>query len=363
MAPLIVLVSGCPGAGKTTLARPLAEELGLTLVCKDDIKEALFDALGGPQDDLAYSRQLGVVAWEVIWALAQANPRLVVEANFRPGSAYERGRIEALSRRVIEVHCACPPHVAQARYMARAQTAARHPVHALRTLSAADVADFQGPIGIGEVVVADTNAPVDPRAIAHKVDGLLATPPCGNPGRKLALMTGYPASGKSTLARSLARNLQFGYVSKDEIRELIFDAMGFRAGDHEASLATGQAAWAIFWMMAHRGRDLVLDSNIKPMDPYELAQAQAISGLVAEIHCRCPSTLAQQRYFDRQTASGHGSIRTVHLTDERLALYEGSLGLKHRIEVDTSGPVETQAVIRVLQETLGLDGRKARIPQ
>jgi adenylate kinase family enzyme len=34
----IVLVSGAPGAGKTTLAGPLARLLGLPLIAKDDIK-------------------------------------------------------------------------------------------------------------------------------------------------------------------------------------------------------------------------------------------------------------------------------------------------------------------------------------
>ena len=42
----IVLVSGAPGSGKTTLAHPLAEQLGLPLFAKDTIKEALHDNLG-----------------------------------------------------------------------------------------------------------------------------------------------------------------------------------------------------------------------------------------------------------------------------------------------------------------------------
>ena len=38
-----VVVSGPPGSGKSTLARGLAPELGLPLLSKDRIKEALFD--------------------------------------------------------------------------------------------------------------------------------------------------------------------------------------------------------------------------------------------------------------------------------------------------------------------------------
>jgi predicted kinase len=52
---LLVYVSGAPGAGKTTLAGPLAAELGYSLVCKDTLKETLQDWLGGPDPDLAWS--------------------------------------------------------------------------------------------------------------------------------------------------------------------------------------------------------------------------------------------------------------------------------------------------------------------
>ena len=44
MRPLLVLVSGSPGSGKTTLARRLAGDLAMPLVGKDTIKEALGNA-------------------------------------------------------------------------------------------------------------------------------------------------------------------------------------------------------------------------------------------------------------------------------------------------------------------------------
>jgi 2-phosphoglycerate kinase len=44
MRPLLVLVSGSPGSGKTTLARRLAADLVMPLLGKDTIKEALGDA-------------------------------------------------------------------------------------------------------------------------------------------------------------------------------------------------------------------------------------------------------------------------------------------------------------------------------
>jgi predicted kinase len=43
-----VLVAGWPGSGKSTPAAALAAELGLPLLAKDEIKEALVEGLGRP---------------------------------------------------------------------------------------------------------------------------------------------------------------------------------------------------------------------------------------------------------------------------------------------------------------------------
>jgi predicted kinase len=43
---LLIVITGLPGTGKTTLGRKLAEELALPFISKDDIKELLFDGLG-----------------------------------------------------------------------------------------------------------------------------------------------------------------------------------------------------------------------------------------------------------------------------------------------------------------------------
>jgi len=164
----LVYVSGAPGAGKTSLAVPLAAELGYSLVTKDLIKETLHDALGAPEADLAWSRRLGAASMELLWMLAAHAGEAVIEANFRPYSEYERGRLSMLAGlgpRVTEVHCTCPPELAAARYNARAT----HPVHVIKALPPSAMAEYDRPVGIGELITVDTTRAVDVAQVADQV--------------------------------------------------------------------------------------------------------------------------------------------------------------------------------------------------
>src|ERR1700733_9822460 len=132
----IAYVSGRLGAGKSTLAAPLAAELGYSLVTKDLIKETLHDALYVPADgevDRAWSRRLGGASMELLFTLAARAGDMVIEANFQPHSQLELDKLRGLGDRIVEAHCACPAEVAVARYNARR----RHEVHWLKTATLA----------------------------------------------------------------------------------------------------------------------------------------------------------------------------------------------------------------------------------
>jgi predicted kinase len=132
----IAHVSGRLGAGKSSLAAPLAAELGYSLVTKDLIKETLHDALYVPGDgeiDEAWSLRFGAASFELLFALAARAGDMVIEANFHPRSELELGRLRGFGDRTVEVHCACPAEVAVARYNARTRHR-RHPLPELADL-------------------------------------------------------------------------------------------------------------------------------------------------------------------------------------------------------------------------------------
>src|SRR5687768_2133644 len=83
--PNAVIVTGLPCTGKTTLARRLSADLKLPLICKDDIKETLFDTLGWR--DREWSRKLGAATMRLLYMWVEeelaAGRSFIVECNFK----------------------------------------------------------------------------------------------------------------------------------------------------------------------------------------------------------------------------------------------------------------------------------------
>lgn len=118
-----VVVSGPPGSGKTTVARPLAGALGLPLIRKDAIKEALGEAIGAP--DYEASHRLGAISVQVLRALMRDIGFGVYDSPWRP--QYDLADLSRLPPPLVEVFCDCDPALRMERIRGRSGT--RHPVH------------------------------------------------------------------------------------------------------------------------------------------------------------------------------------------------------------------------------------------
>ncbi len=67
--PVLIIVTGYPASGKTSLSRILCEKLPAPLFSKDAFKEKLFDILGS--DGRAHSKALGWAAIEIMFEAAE----------------------------------------------------------------------------------------------------------------------------------------------------------------------------------------------------------------------------------------------------------------------------------------------------
>jgi hypothetical protein len=152
----------------------LAPALQIPRIGKDLIKESLWDTFDPPDGDREWSRQLGGAAMDVLWTLAAQSPRVLIEANFRPHSDYERAKLAGLSSRIVEVYCWCPPEVAGQRFARRAAGPNHHPAHVDSTLDPTLLAEFDQPVGLGSLIRVDTTVPVEVAELADKVLAKLA---------------------------------------------------------------------------------------------------------------------------------------------------------------------------------------------
>lgn len=134
MKPLLIVVSGPPSSGKSTLAQRISGENNLPLISKDAIKESLFDTLG--TQDRAWKTKLSEASSQIMFQTAesilQAGQSAVIENNFQPRYPYAewfRRVQENYDMNLLHVHCTADTEVLLSRFRQRAGSEGRHPGH------------------------------------------------------------------------------------------------------------------------------------------------------------------------------------------------------------------------------------------
>ena len=182
----LILISGAPGTGKTSLARRLSESLPVVVLEKDAIKETLFDTVG--EGDREWSRKLGGATFALLRMFVQlhldAGQPVIVESTFQPEHDtpwLDRMR-EQYDFDVLELHCHTNADTAIHRYAQRIDSNDRHSGHQAGMSKDAHVEQLReryesyGPLTTGaELVTMDTTdfSNVDYAAIVERVRVLL----------------------------------------------------------------------------------------------------------------------------------------------------------------------------------------------
>jgi len=168
--PLLLVVTGMPSSGKTTVAEGLAGRLGLPLIAKDEIKESLYESLGA--DDVTASGRLGTAAYALIFRLARtllaSGVSLIVEANFFHDQEPDFASLP--EHRLVQIHCDAPLAVLVERYGNRSRHAGHHDAEKIKELPARFESGAHSPLRLaGDLIRLDTTEPVDLDALAERV--------------------------------------------------------------------------------------------------------------------------------------------------------------------------------------------------
>lgn len=171
MPERLIVLNGVAGAGKTTLARPLAERLGVPLVSKDAIKEALGDAV----DARLPTRAIGGLAADVLWRIVQMIDGIVIVESVwlagRDEDWFRRGWESVGCPKGLEVWCEAPRTVMRERFLTRE----RHGVHddSARSDEWEAAAAAARPMTGLPVLEVDTSDPVDVAELSARIRAAL----------------------------------------------------------------------------------------------------------------------------------------------------------------------------------------------
>jgi predicted kinase len=136
--PVLIIVTGRPAAGKSTIAQWLAGELKLPWVSKDSVREVLFEQLGW--QDRPWAQKLGLASLELMFYFAQAQFQvggsLILDNAYDPTPSTPR--FQALQQQynlnIIQVICNSDKQTLFERFVTRSQSGQRHPGHGDETV-------------------------------------------------------------------------------------------------------------------------------------------------------------------------------------------------------------------------------------
>jgi adenylate kinase family enzyme len=165
------------------------------------------------------------------------------------------------------------------------------------------------------------------------------------------IVTGIPASGKSTTAKMLAKLTNLTFLDKDEILETLFDTL--RTGDAEWRSKLSREADRLLQERALSASGAVIVSWwCHPLSTRQsgtpIEWLSKLTGDSIEIYCVCDPAVAATRFQQRRRHEGHldqNKVFTELVESFREQSQLGPLGIGHLIKVKTDREVDEQNLI------------------
>ncbi|MBV9894159.1 MAG: ATP-binding protein [Chloroflexi bacterium] len=182
------------------------------------------------------------------------------------------------------------------------------------------------------------------------------------------IITGPPASGKTTLGRQLARQLELPFLGKDVYKEILFDHLGW--SDREWSRRLGAVSMDLLYRSAaavlEAGQSVALEANFYAEwdTPKLLKLAEMSECRFAQVVCSASNATLEERYRRRiVTGERHpGHTESEDLEETLARLFTGrweALALEGPvIRVDTEtlpSPAVLENIVGEVRRALGVE--------
>jgi predicted kinase len=162
--------------------------------------------------------------------------------------------------------------------------------------------------------------------------------------KRLILVNGVPASGKSTVARAVAEAGGWPLLTLDTVKEAFFAHLG--TGDRDYNRLMGKASYqAIFALVGDfpEGSTAVMDAwfGFQPADVLTAHLERAKVSRVAEVWCHAPPPVIGERYRSRLPSRHAGHLGEAYIPElTELAGRAAPLGVYPLFRVDTTRPLD-----------------------
>jgi len=168
--------------------------------------------------------------------------------------------------------------------------------------------------------------------------------------RPFIIVSGLPASGKTTLAVKLAKALHLPLFDKDDILEALFEHAG--SVDVAERQRLSRASDEVLVRVAAASQGAVVVSfwrheTAEGASGTPVAWVKALSAALVEVHCLCSPEVAEQRFKARHRHPAHNDgARAPNLTAQFRRLADrGPLSLGVTIAVRTDKPYDFTSLV------------------
>ena len=140
----------------------------------------------------------------------------------------------------------------------------------------------------------------------------------------LLVVSGFSCTGKTTLAKKIAERYSLPLISRDDIKESLYDSLGY--SDREWSKKLGIASYDLLYLFTEQLLDnqksLIIESNFKSgVDTVKLLNIKSkYQSYLLQIHCHTTIAITLQRFKNRAISGSRHPGHVDHLIYEEMKL-------------------------------------------